>query len=245
MKVVMCTPAFANPLVMARTFDMIRATATENLPWLVLNQHYPLPSKHAYQCSLLELAEKHRFQLFDTGENVGLSAGYNFLINMLENDDIVIALDPDVLPATTGWDKALIDCFQDPRNVWASLANEISFGQIDERGYTTEISNGYKLRIPKTAVVNSMSAWRVSWLRSAGGIKEPRKYYGGLECCMWTKLDQVNKRWVFLQHYWEHKSEDLPPLVDNWYHAYKWAYATEGEERSFEEYLKANGVVVE
>lgn len=245
MKVVMCTPAFANPLVMRRSFAMIRATATENLPWMVLNQHYPLPTKHAYQCALLELAEQYRFDLFDANENLGLSAGYNYLIDQLADDDIVIALDPDVLPATTGWDKALIDCFADPRNVWASLSNEISLGQIHERGFTTEMSNGYKYIIPKCPVVNSMSAWRVSWLRANGGVKEPRKYYGGLECCMWTKLDQVTKRWVFLSHFWEHKSEDWIPLLDEWYFRYKWAYATEGEERSFEEYLKANGVLVE
>ena len=237
MRVVVITMGFGNIQVLTRSFEMITETSVMGNTWYVLNQHYPLPSHKEFQEGLIALSEKYNFTLFDEGKNLGLSAGLNYLIDKLNNDDIVIGLDPDSLPATVGWDLAMVDLFKDPTIVWTSLANAHSFGEMSERGFSTEMNNGYKIRVPHKPVVNSICAWRVSWLRSNGGIKEPNKYYGGLECATWRKVDQKNKRWVFLEHYWEHSTPDFPIIVDEKYTRYKFDHAHKGDPRSFDEWL--------
>lgn len=237
MKAVLCSLAFGNLKVLERSFAMIDATQLGNFPWLMLNQHYPLPSSQAFQEGLLHLCDKHRFQLFDAGENIGLHEGFNYLMRSLDDDDILIGVDPDVLPASLGWDVAMMKAFEDPRNVWVSLANECSFKEMHERGFDREMFGDLKIRVPKTPVINSICAWRVSWLRQCGGLSEPSKYYGGLECSMWRFLDQKSKRWVFLEHYWEHLSNDFVDYSDKIYKEYKWEHAHKGYPKSFDAFI--------
>ncbi len=205
------------------------ATRNPGLPYrhFILDQHYPV-EKAANRAALRRIAADHDVTVLDAGRNLGLHDGFNWALKEIapKTDDVIIAYDLDSTPVGHGWDLALVRAILgDPlqRVVWASLMNPRSRGDITARGYTARRADGHvDLWITKTAVTNSVCAWRYGWLQDVGFLSEPNAFYGHLETAMFAKLG-AKSDWAFLPQWTE--DDHLRDLHDRAYVVYKWCLA--------------------
>ncbi len=193
---------------------------------LVLNNHYPIDEERNDKI-LKTVFDSYNCKYFDLGENVGLSAGYTYLINQanLDDKDIVIGVDLDVWPTTQGWGNALVKVLQD-RSIntgWASLYSHHSPREFKERGYTEVTLGGIKCHQVRTAMLNSICAWTTPMLKDLGGIKEPNRFYGGFESMSYPIIKSKGYEWVFLPDYTEEYNDLVKP--DPCYRHFKYEYA--------------------
>jgi hypothetical protein len=216
-----------------------QTTVLKDIKHHFLLQHYPL-NKAQNSAELREIAKDNGLIWHDAGKNLGLHDGFNFVTEQfgLKPEDVVIAYDPDSNPVSTGWDEALVTVLSEPRYVWASLM--LPAARKSLAGQARAVPNAVKgVRVLEIAqpVINSISAFNGSWLLDCGGLTEPNKFYGGLECQMWPKLK--DKKWVFLPDYTE--NHDLLHTQDPEYRQYKWEHAHERTwAGDFESWLKKN-----
>lgn len=226
------TLLYNNYKVIKRSLTRLRETNTENYPIVALDNHYPTLTKS----QKTRLKNKFELTIIDEGENLGLSGGYNKLIELYPDLRYAILFDCDSNPDTKGWDKALMEVIQMPDISYASLSFEIATREMRERGFTPMERNGYFLWQPKQACVQSISVADLDYLRKIGGLQEPKKYYGGLESKMFQYWSDQNKI-VYIDNFREtqfNKEDESDPA----YKAYKWEYAHKGYAGSFNEFLK-------
>lgn len=191
----------------------------------VLMNHYPL-NKELNDKLLLELFKHYKCDVHDQGANIGLSSGYNYLIEQcnLQDDDIVIGLDLDCWATTPNFGEALVKVLRGNKSIgWASLQNPHSVKELQERGFTPHVVDGVLVHEAHQACVNSICAWSGSFLNKLGGLKEPGKWYGGLESVSYPRVRQLGFKWIYLPTY----TESFNSLVeaDGCYRHYKWNYA--------------------
>jgi hypothetical protein len=217
---------------MQRTFDMVSALKHSD-KWLVLDNHYSEESS----VWLRENIGKYGYILFDEGYNMGLHRGYNRLLEEVKTTHM-LAVDPDVLPATRYFDLELLKHAENMANVWVSCFNTVSLSQF--AGHELE----GELIINPRPVVNSICLFACGWLRSVGGMQEPTALYGGLESHMWQYLDQKTMRWVFALNSIELRSDVLPDLSDAVYHEFKVAHGVYNDQRTWEEFRRDYDVSV-
>jgi GT2 family glycosyltransferase len=240
MKIVMVSIAFAPARVIIECYKQVYKTIGNiQFEHYVLNNHYPDQEK--FTDDVVKILCKHRnIKYFDLGENVGLSAGYNHLLNNidLQDDDIVIGVDPDTWPVTQGWGEALVKVLSEPNTTigWASLFTQHTQREFNERGYTKLIINGINCNKVNQAMLNSICAWKGKMLKEMKGLHEPRKFYGGFESMSYPIIKNLGFDWVFLPDY----SEEFNDLVkaDKFYTVYKYDYVHGKTSLSFAEWLE-------
>lgn len=228
MKIFAVTLGFMPVRILERSLRRYAATRHGGLEYrhVLLDQHYPL-DKEANRAAVRALCRELEIEVLDAGRNLGLHHGFNYVLQQLSPapDDIVIAYDGDSTPLGQGWDLALVRAILgDPERkiVWASLSNPRSAKDLAERGYSEKLIDGHlPVRITKTAVTNSVCAWRFGWLQSVGLLSEPSAFYGHLEAAMFSKLG--SNQWAFVRDYVE--SDELRDLHDRAYVVYKWCHA--------------------
>lgn len=238
MKVWIFSMCFNRPEVIRDSLAQLRATTTAGGQIVMLDQHYPLPSSHENTLALLDIAREHGALYLNAGRNLGLARGFNHMLHTVgvEPEDVVIGYDPDCYPETVGWDSAFVDVLRAAPDVgWASLGNDFSEREMKERGFTPGWDGGHFTWTTHKAVLNSVCAWPAKWMLKVGGLTEPNKYYGGVECCMWDKLQPL--RWVFLTDFREIRRSAIQEAPDTQYTAYKWAHAHEGFPGDFRAFL--------
>jgi hypothetical protein len=246
MKIVMVSIAFAPARVIIECYKQVYKTiGNVQFEHYVLNNHYPIDQERNDKL-IKTLVESYNGKYFDLGENVGLGEGYSYLMReaKLQPDDIVIGIDPDVFPVTHGWGEALVKVLSEPNtNIgWASLFTPHTQKEFNERGFDKLDVNGITCYNTKTAMLNSVCAWKGDLLIKMGGLKEPNKYYGGLESFSYGTIKQLGYNWVFLIDF----KEELHELVkaDQVYTEYKWAYAHHRNTKlRFDEWLKEKGIL--
>lgn len=192
---------------------------------LVLHNHYPI-EQELNDKLLTTLFDHYDCSQFDLNGNTGLSAGYNFLISQcdLKDDDIVIGLDLDCFAVTQGWGEALVKVLRaDPTIAWASLQNQHSVKELQERGFTPHTVDGVLVHEAHQACVNSICAWSGKFLNQLGGLKEPNQFYGGLESISMPKVKQLGMKWVYLPMFKEEHNDLM--TADGCYRHWKWNYA--------------------
>lgn len=224
------TISYHNEAISEIAYKQLNNTCS-GTPVYLLDNNYPLTKDKDH---VRNICDKYGFKYFNAGENLGLHEGYNYLAKQCD-DEIIILYDGDSYPITNEWDKALENVHLRPDIVWASLYNQHSYKEMDERGYDQVEINGYNCRITKRPVINSISAFKRSWLEEVSWFTEPSKYYGGLEMAMWYKKKPEYK-WAFLDDYKETALPNVGEIQDLIYTEYKIAHAHKGDPRSFEEY---------
>lgn len=248
MSVYAITLAFCNPGILLRSIEAFYRSRNPSLPiekHFIVDQHYPL--HRAGMDSVLErLCEAFPVTVIDPGRNLGLHHGFNWAMRHIETSDpdaVVIGYDPDSLPVTPGWDEALVRAIRSRRTdgetvVWSSLANPRTISDIHARGFDrAKADGGLDLWLTRTSITNSVCAWRMSWLRRVGGLKEPRAYYGHLEAAMFDQM-LPHERWAVLPGWGE--SDELRRFHDREYTAYKWHHShTQRWPGDFESFVKA------
>ncbi len=224
MRIFAVTLGFAPSSVLGSCLKQVYSTIGIPVEHHLLNNHFPI-DKHKNNEEVKELCEYYNIKYHDENKNLGLQAGYNYLIDGLSplDTDVIIAIDPDTYPVTKNWGKALVEVASHPSVAWGSLMNPPAEREIIERGYKDIIINGIATKECRSPCVNSICAWPGSFLKAVGGLKEPNKFYGGIECMMWPMVKKLSKKWVYLSDYKEeaHESVQSHPL----YKQYKWEYA--------------------
>jgi hypothetical protein len=226
------TILYNNYKVINRSLTKLRETNVCNYPIVALDNHFPLLKK----AQKTRLKNKFNLTILDAGENLGLSGGYNYIIDKYPLVDYAILYDCDSNPETKGWDKALMDSIKEPKQAYLSLMFPIAKREMQERGFTPWANSvGHVIWKPKQACCQSVSCADLTYLRSIGGLQEPRKYYGGLESFMfkyWNEDHQIG----YIDGVYEvqlHGKDETPKV----YADYKWAYAHEGYEGTLEDYI--------
>jgi hypothetical protein len=197
--------------------------------WFV-DQHYPV-DKEANRAGNRDVCEEHGVRVIDPGRNLGLHDGFNWALAQIQPkaEDIIIAYDPDMSPATPGWDMALVRALRgDPeqRAVWASLVHsQVTPADLEAQGLVASKrqADGYiDLWALQRPIMNSTCAWKASWLSKVGGLSEPRAFYGHLESAMWNKMSGRDQ-WVFLPGWAD--TDALRLKHDLEYTEYKWVHS--------------------
>lgn len=239
------TMCFNRPDIIMESLAQCRATIGDiDYRHILIDNYYPLPNKADNHRTLCKLHGTAKYEVLDAGRNLGLHGGFNWACAQLplKDDDIVIGYDPDSYPVTNGWGMALITAIKFGGNVaWASLMNPISRRELTERGFTPRKINQLVVWETHKPCVNSICAWPWEFLRRAGGLKEPNAFYGGLECALWADVNHQNKKWVYIDGYWEESR--YMEKQDAHYRDYKWHHAHTGKwPGDFDSYLISQGV---
>jgi hypothetical protein len=225
------TILYNNYKVINRSLTQLRKTNTLNLPIVALDNHYPTLTK----AQKTRLKKKFDLKIIDPKENLGLGGGYNRLFSYYTNIRYAILYDCDSNPTTVGWDKALMDTIKYPDIAYLSLMFDNAKREMIERGFNPIQYGEHVIWNPKQACQQSVSCADLSYLRSIGGLQEPKKYYGGLESNMFKYWNDAHKI-GYIDGVYEtqlHGKDDTDPK----YRSYKWAYAHEGYNGSFDDYL--------
>lgn len=246
MNVYAITLCFNNPAVVAASLDRFYQTRNPDLilkQHLLIDQHYPLPSKDETRRAVQAVADRHGCRVLRPERNLGLHDGWNWACSHLDlqDDDILIGYDPDSWPLTPGWDMALVTALsKDRRAGWASLTNVRSRRELEQKScFEERVTDGY-LRVWSTRlpVVNSVCAWKWGFLRKCGGLWEPKAYYGHLETWLFDRLKEQALDWVFLVDWTE--DDTLRGRTDLEYIRWKWAHSHLGTwPGDFESFLAA------
>ena len=233
--------SYHNEETAKRSYEQLALTTKDNpMPVYVLDNNYPLIKDPNY---IYNLCDRLGFFYVNAGENLGSIGGFKFLMDLTEDyaaelDDAgknVITLDGDMFPLTNGWNTALFEVLDaDSKVVMASIHNNHSFREMDERGFTPSVIGGHQVRIVAAPVVNSVSAVKRGWFNKIMGDLDLRKYYGGAEIATWRRMDHDKEQWVFLCDYTE-DCANTP--ADKIYTEFKWKYAHLGMDMSFEQYV--------
>ncbi len=217
--------------VIDQSLKQLRKTNVLDLPIYAIDNDYPFLTDEMVK----KLQKKYNITIIGTRYNRGLTGGYNELIKEVKVD-YAILYDCDSFPITDGWDKVMADCIRHHDVAYLSLMFDIAKNEMTERGFTPWQCGEHVIWRPHTAGVQSISCADLSYLRLIGGLHEPKKYYGGLEGYMfhyWNDKHQIG----YIDGYYE-KQIHHDGLINPIYTEYKWKYAHEGYEGSFQDYLK-------
>lgn len=227
---------YHSELIAETTYRNLAARmVTDPCKVIVLDNNSPLVKD---KTALKRLCDELGFQYENVGKNLGLHNGYNHLISLLPSDcDRVILFDGDAWPVTTDWHIPLLKVLSNELVVWGSLENDHSYSELRDRSLNNMpaqvIIEGYSCKLVGAPVVNSICSFKLSWLKSIGGLNEPNRYYGGIEMYLWTKKD-AKYQWVFIDNFREEKH---PIPQEGIYKDYKWEHAHKGLDASFEEFI--------
>lgn len=239
MKIYAVTLGFAPSRILLTTFDQVYKTIGIPVQHLLLNNHYPVDEERNDEL-VRAICQAYGVKYYDLGENVGLAAGYNYLLRDVipyDPESIVIGIDPDTWPITKGWGAALADVHSDPKIGWATLQNQASERELKERGFTARSVKDVPIYSAHQACVNSICAWKLSMLKELNWLSEPKKYYGGIEGHMFHMVKKMGLDWVYLPTFKEESSALVSS--EELYRTYKWNYAhLNNTQLSFKEWLK-------
>ncbi len=227
------TVSFANETVTAKSYQRLVDTIRQPYKVLLWDNHYPLNSPDF----LDKLCKTYKFERYTLGINIGLYAAWNCLLAYLPDDvEKVILFDGDNYPIENDWHLALTDVIGGPV-VHSTLMHHVNRRELNERGFTSEVIKGVRVRVTNQPCTNTTCAFSVDFLNQVGGVTGGKTFYGGNELTMWPFYE--GKKWVFLEDFTEGK-EEMMPLHDWQYYQYKLLYAHKGLEGDFKKYLASN-----
>lgn len=208
-----------------------------------LYQHYPL-SKEKTKISQLATCEKYGMIWVDSGFDRGLHNGMNYLMGQLNlnDDDIVIGLDPDEWPITRGFDQALEDALTDPNypDMVISYLRNSTFPPVNY----SQLVGGHRAYVfTESIAATNVAAFKAGWFKQIGGWWEPTTHYGYLEVHINSKIQETKKTRCVLE---DVRCVNVGPIEgyvpqDELYRQYKGCQANWTSKESFEDWLKKNG----
>jgi predicted O-methyltransferase YrrM len=217
--------------VIDESLAQLKKTATLDLPIYAVDNAYPFLTEKMVD----KLKKKYVLNIINARHNRGLAGGYNELVNEVDAD-YAILFDCDSYPDTHGWDEAMMTVIKDEQMAYACLMFDIARNEMIDRGFTPWQCGPHVVWRPHSACVQSISCADLSYLREIGGLQEPKKYYGGLEGHMfhyWDDRHQIG----YIDGYYETQRRG-DSVINPLYTEYKWKYAHEGYDGSFDEFLK-------
>lgn len=243
MRIFLLTSAFCKAALLE---DLLKHLEERNaIPYfhIILDNHYPV-DKQVNRAEIMTLSQRYGCHYHDNGRDLGLHGSLNEAIKhyRIEDDDLVITCDPDDRPEPGSLDYLALVMKEDP--TLAMLA--LNFFVIEERfksGVLTEkqvgsFTVGYH---PSIDMVN-VCAYRMSFIHSIGGFKQPFNYYGGLEHALSQHFQEQGMRMGYLKD----KRSDRPYLdrshslfFDPEYADWKRAHIAQEFSGSFEEFLNS------
>lgn len=241
MRIIVITLAYNSREMMRASLDRFRDTF--GIPYNRFEHHFvdQCWPKGGSAEFLQEQLSRGNTIVHRPGKNLGLHNGFNLALReaKIRPEDIVIGFDPDCFPETNGWGYAMERVLKaDPSIGWVSCWNAHTSREFSERGDAGSFeAGGVPVKIARLPMLNSVCAWRGSYLLKAGGIHERNPLYGGLECDMWSSLAKTSMKWAFMPDYLEGSAPE--ELVDLDYREWKWVTTHGGQKQiDFSEWLQ-------
>lgn len=227
MKVFVVTLGFVPARIWRRSLDAYRSLHKTGLDYehYFVDAHYPL-NEVENRRELWSICADAGISVLDPGRNLGLHGNFNFALSRIpyKDDDVIIGYDPDSNPISPGFDGALVHAIQfDQRVAWSSLLSQRAEPELIQRGYDRRMIGHVEAWVTRQPVVNSICAWRGSFLRRTGGLHEPNQWYGFLEGEMFWRMKEMGMDWAFLPGWRE--TDDIRNLQDREYLWWKWKFA--------------------
>lgn len=217
-------------------------TTTQPTRHILFDAQWPL-ERTKMDNVLKTLHADYGCEIHNIGQNMGLARNFNHCLSLIDLDstELVVAYDPDSWPMERGWDQAMLDVIRSRANAaWISLWHP--HAQRELLGENRGAAEG-NLVWATSAVMNSVSGFRPSWLKACGGLYEINPFYGGVESNTWDRLAEHGMRWVFLRDYTE-VFWPKPELLNSEYRDYKFQTTHGGKKQvEFSEWLRAKGLL--
>jgi hypothetical protein len=235
-KVIQVTPGYCS----AEMFDASRSRAvwTPGLVdefWLLLNK-YPLPSVEENEARLIEVAAKHGYRTFDSGDDLGLQGSLNkfFEANPQPVGTICIGFDADSGTNDVGFDQAICDVIcADPMLPFVALG----IPETADPRLTVDIIGGRRVYVHRSMMMFNICGSDLDFIMECGGFWQPVKYWGGLEGGFYPHMQETGKHIGYLMDFREGRPEDIVAMHDPRYSTYKWEHFYGRFPGSFAEYL--------
>lgn len=229
MRLFTVTLAYAPSLILRAGIGQLYRTREMDDWHLIIDQHWPLDQDNVGH-AIRELRIRHKISYIDPGKNLGYHGGFNaamqFFGDIMRDEDAIVCYDPDSWPEQRGWDRAIFDVMRTrPQVATCGIMGPIGHREVRERGYTEypyDYSGAGYWR-PKQAIIASLQAWRVGFIRSICGFHEPNPFYGGIEAEMWAHLERKGLQWAVLPKFSD--SDRLRQQKDPQYREWQWAHA--------------------
>lgn len=247
MKLYIITLGFCNAKTLELGFQRLEETSTvpkESTRRIFLDQHYPLDRENNIK-KITELCAKHNFEMYDSLMDRGLHKGFNYLTSMLplEDDDLILLYDPDTYVDRRGFDSAMANVLNSDSEIQyvSSWHNPIEATHGNRvRGHFRKSSMEFDYFVPDIGPeweMMSLSMHRWSFIKSIGGFKQPREYYGFLEQHFWDSVCAMGKRMAFVRGF-DNENPFMDQISDPEYHVYKLAHSANQFKGSFAEWLE-------
>ncbi len=239
-KTVLITPCFAKAALLRDLLEFL-ALNPPGIDHYILGNHYPI-NRHTNNDEIRCLANDYGCKFIDSIRDLGLHHSLNNAVKQigLDDDDIVITVDPDDRP-TPGFVDAINNVMRwDDKLAVLALNFWVIDERIKEQKLAQELILGHSVCIHPSVEMFTIAAFNMRFINSIGGFDEPLPYYGGLESYLHSKWAPMGMRLGYLEHYRADAApvdRGDPNLFDPEFRLWKNAHVA-GYKGGFEEWLK-------
>ena len=224
MRKAIITLCFNRPEQVAHSIGRLNSTQdTSAYEKYLIDVSYPLPDKKKNTIKLANLAMHHGYELLKPYKNRGVAINWMHAVMELElkAGDVIIGMDPDSHPMTSGWCDALTDVLISDKKIgYCGLTRtskpELST-EVDESSYQYSIQEiaGHDVRFYEKPVAWPMGGFNVEFVKTVG-IHQPRKHYGFIEIETIRQMQKTEWSWCMLDKYYDATSERGEDLFRQW-----------------------------
>lgn len=217
-----------------------RVTSNGLANFVLLDQHYPLPSEQEQHEELRNVVDKYGVTLMDAGEGLGCRNGINYLADKCNvgAGDTIFIYDPDARVVTKDWDLDLQRVSMDPSVAYVSVLTPEAEEELATRGKATRKINGVDCLIPLVPCVAAVDAMDGGYFREIGGYLDGGGDYGHFEIANWPVAMARGRFPCYAAHHFEAHWNPRDWIVDPEYLEWKRYYGMKQIKLSFNAFLK-------
>lgn len=190
---------------------------------IVVQCHFPVDRERNNEEIRLLCESFGELELIDPGGDIGSAQSQQFALNYLnvKDDDIFLNIDNDSACTKRGWDRDMTRVFAaEPNCVVMSCMSPMVQGFLDARGEkltekmidvrldkaTGEDCSGFRIGIPSHPTPFNLSAFRCSFIREMGGLRQLGMSWGELEAVIYQEAMTRGYYHGYLMDYIEDES---------------------------------------
>lgn len=245
MRKAIITLCFNRPEVVRNSIQRLNKTQkTDGFEKYLIDVSFPIPDKTHNTIELATMANQFGYKLLKPAYNRGVARNWMWAVEELElnNNDVIIGMDPDSEPIDNGWADALVDVLTGGQKIAycgltrvspPGLATEVDESKII---YSRSVINTRKVRHYSQPIGWPMGGFSAGFVRERG-IWQPRSRYGFIE--HETIRNMGDWKWVMLDEFRDQTSDRGETIYRDW----KVEQAQGKTDLDFEAWLKDKGLI--
>lgn len=170
----------------------------------LVDNHFP-KYKFLNSNAIFSIAQTRKLHFLSPYKNQGNHGGYNWTLReiMPRDDDFICIYDPDSIPVTPNWGKAMTEVLLEDEKCGAVFLNPV--GQLTKGDYIHAERYGIEVFAPANNRIEmfSVSMWRAKVLKQTNGFSALRPIYGMLEHSMFEMIRTFGYHAWYLKNYFE------------------------------------------